>query len=146
MGSAAGSSLLPVPRAHFVRVHHFLFTVISKHLLPPVGSCSACTYQITFVFCLWKTRRWQTCCLQELMPLTGKCHAARRAAHCCTWGGRDGPFPPICSVFCFSEVLKSLRKHLARNETEVWLSNVCLWACGYPRACSTLGYRFVQVP
>lgn len=109
---------------------------------------------------------WQLLCLHlpnniRILPLKNQevtnlllaridaCHrqVPRSQASCSLlYLGGDGPFPPICSVFCFSEVLKSLRKHLARNETEVWLSNVCLWACGYPRACSTLGYRFVQVP
>lgn len=133
---------------------------------PPSTLCTCSSLSVYSHFQASSSSSWQLVCLHlpnniRILPLKKQevtnlllarinaCHrhVPRSQASCSLlYLGGDGPFPPICSVFCFSEVLKSLRKHLARNETEVWLSNVCLWACGYPGACSTLGYRFVQVP
>lgn len=66
--------------AHFVLVHHFALTAISKHPFK-VGSCSAHTYQ-RLVLCLWKTMRQQACCSQEIVPVTGE-HSPHRCPPLC---------------------------------------------------------------
>lgn len=91
----------------FTPAHCFVLTVISKHLLP-AGSCSACIYQITFKFSLWKITTWQPAGCKK------GCLLQASATHCRTW---DGLLPSICSVSWCSELFISPRKCLARNET-----------------------------